>query len=115
MFMRLNKAICSFLLLVFFSFSISADEKVKPVPILIETEKGNIELELYPDKAPVTVANFLRYVDGKFYDGGQFHRTVKADNQPESKVKIQVIQAGINAAKTKDEFPPIKLERTRDT
>ncbi len=66
-------------------------------------------------KAPATVANFLRYVDGKFYDGGRFHRTVKPDNQPDSKVKIEVIQAGINPAKAKEEFAPIKLERTRDT
>src|SRR5205823_1109299 len=62
-----------------------------------------------------TVANFLRYVDGKFYDGGRFHRTVTPDNQPDNKVKIEVIQAGINPDKAKDEFAPIKLERTPDT
>jgi peptidyl-prolyl cis-trans isomerase A (cyclophilin A) len=53
-------------------------------------------------------------VDGKFYAGGQFHRTVTRDNQPDDKVKIEVIQAG-NPDKAKDELPPIKLERTRDT
>src|SRR5262249_13814874 len=53
--------------------------------------------------------------DGKFYVGGRFHRTVTPDNQPNNKVKIEVIQAGINPAKAKDEFPPINLERTRDT
>ncbi len=87
----------------------------KPVRVLIQTDKGDIEAELDPAKAPATVANFLRYVDGKFYDGGRFHRTVKPDNQPDNKVKIEVIQAGINPDKMKDEFPPIKLERTRDT
>jgi peptidyl-prolyl cis-trans isomerase A (cyclophilin A) len=61
------------------------------------------------------VANFLRYVDAKFYDGGRFHRTVTPDNQPDNKVKIEVIQAGINPEKSKEEFAPIKLERTRDT
>src|SRR5262249_12860449 len=47
--------------------------------------------------------------------GGRFHRTVKPDNQPDNKIKIEVIQAGIDPAWAKEEFPPIKLERTRDT
>jgi peptidyl-prolyl cis-trans isomerase A (cyclophilin A) len=86
-----------------------------PVRVVVQTPQGNIEVELYPAKAPVTVANFLRYVDGKFYDGGRFHRTVTHNNQPENKLKIEVIQGGINLEKAKQEFPPIKLERTRDT
>jgi peptidyl-prolyl cis-trans isomerase A (cyclophilin A) len=90
-------------------------DKDKVVRVLIETEKGDIEVELDGARAQVTVANFLRYVDGKFYDGGRFHRTVTKDNQPDDKVKIEVVQAGINPDKMKDEFPPIKLERTRDT
>jgi peptidyl-prolyl cis-trans isomerase A (cyclophilin A) len=92
-----------------------ADEKPKPVRVLIQTEKGDIEVELDAARAPKTVANFLRYVDGKFYDGGRFHRTVTPRNQPDNKVKIEVIQAGINPDRAKDELPAIKLERTRDT
>jgi len=92
-----------------------ADEPAKLVRVLIQTEKGEIEVELDAARAPVTVANFLRYVDGNFYDGGRFHRTVKPDNQPDNKVKIQVVQAGINPARAKEELPPIKLERTHDT
>jgi peptidyl-prolyl cis-trans isomerase A (cyclophilin A) len=106
---------CCFLVLALGSLSAIADEKAKTIRVLIETEKGDIEVELNAENAPATVANFLRYVDGKFYDGGRFHRTVKPDNQPDNKVKIEVIQAGIHQVKTKDEFPPIKLERTRDT
>lgn len=86
-----------------------------PVRVLIRTDAGDIEVELDAAKAPNTVANFLKYVDGKFYDGGRFHRTVTPDNQPDNKVKIEVIQAGINPAKMKDEFAAIKLEHTRDT
>jgi peptidyl-prolyl cis-trans isomerase A (cyclophilin A) len=89
--------------------------KNKPVRVLIQTEAGDIEVELDAAKAPNTVANFLKYVDGKFYDGGRFHRTVTPDNQPDNKVKIEVVQAGINPEKAKDEFKPIKLERTKDT
>jgi peptidyl-prolyl cis-trans isomerase A (cyclophilin A) len=93
----------------------AADDKSAPVRVRIETDLGDIDVALDAAKAPNTVANFLKYVDGKFYDGGQFHRTVTPDNQPKNKVKIEVVQAGINPAKAKDEFPPIKLERTRDT
>ena len=87
----------------------------KPVRVLIRTDVGDIEVELYPDKAAATVANFLKYVDGGFYAGGRFHRTVTPGNQPDSTVKIEVVQAGINPDKVKAEFPPVKLERTRDT
>jgi peptidyl-prolyl cis-trans isomerase A (cyclophilin A) len=92
-----------------------ADEKDKPVRVLIQTEKGDVELELDPARAPNTVANFLKYVEGKFYDGGRFHRTVKPDNQPDNKVKIEVIQGGIDPGRVKEELPPIKLERTSQT
>jgi cyclophilin family peptidyl-prolyl cis-trans isomerase len=87
----------------------------KPIRVVIQTDQGALEVELDAARAPNTVANFLRYVDAKFYDGGRFHRTVMPDNQPDNKVKIEVIQAGINPAKAKEEFPSIKLERTRDT
>jgi cyclophilin family peptidyl-prolyl cis-trans isomerase len=44
--------------------------------VAIKTNHGTIKLELYPDKAPVTVKNFLAYVDKKFYDGLVFHRVI---------------------------------------
>jgi peptidyl-prolyl cis-trans isomerase A (cyclophilin A) len=94
---------------------VGADEQAKPVRVLIQTDKGDITVEVDPSKAPATVANFLRYVDGGFYDGGQFHRTVTMKNQPNNEVKIEVIQCDINTAKRRDAFPPIKLERTSET
>jgi len=42
----------------------------------METSKGKIIIELYPDKAPKTVENFLAYVDSGFYDGTIFHRVI---------------------------------------
>lgn len=87
----------------------------EPVHVLLTTVRGEIEVELYPDQAPATVANFLRYVDGGFYTDGVFHRTVKPDNQPGSPVRIEVIQAGINPAREKEDGPALALERTRDT
>ena len=44
--------------------------------VLIKTSKGEIVLELYPAKAPVTVENFLKYVDDKHYDNTIFHRVI---------------------------------------
>ena len=87
----------------------------KPVRVRVQTTLGEIVLELDAVKAPNTTANFLKYVDAGHYDGGNFHRTVKMDNQPESTIKIEVIQAGVHADKAKAGFDPIKLERTNAT
>jgi len=83
-----------------------------PVRVRVQTELGDIVVEVDQAKAPITAANFLRYVDAGHYDGGTWHRTVKQDNQPESTIKIEVIQAGVHADKAKSAFPPITLERT---
>lgn len=45
--------------------------------VVLETGMGNITLELYPTQAPLTVKNFLAYVDEKFYDGTIFHRVIR--------------------------------------
>ncbi|BDQ35952.1 peptidyl-prolyl cis-trans isomerase B [Pseudodesulfovibrio nedwellii] len=45
--------------------------------VLLETPEGEILIELFPDKAPKTVENFLQYVDDEFYDGTLFHRVIK--------------------------------------
>ena len=45
--------------------------------VLMETSSGDILIELFEDKAPVTVANFLRYVDEEFYSNTIFHRVIK--------------------------------------
>jgi cyclophilin family peptidyl-prolyl cis-trans isomerase len=48
----------------------------KTVVVVIDTSMGRIKAELWPDKAPRTVDNFLRYTDEKFYDGLIFHRVM---------------------------------------
>ena len=45
--------------------------------VLLETSEGDILIELYPEKAPISVANFLQYVDDGYYDGTIFHRVVR--------------------------------------
>ncbi len=81
----------------------------KPVKLLMSTTLGDVEMTLYPDKAPVTVANFLRYVDAGAYRDGSFYRVVRHDNDNGSP-KITVIQGG--ARKGVVEWQPIPLETT---
>jgi peptidyl-prolyl cis-trans isomerase A (cyclophilin A) len=95
--------------------SATLDAQAKPVKVLVQTELGDIVLEVDAARAPATAANFLRYVDAGHYNGGTWHRTVKMDNQPESTVKIEVIQAGVNPEFAKSGFPAIALERTNVT
>jgi peptidyl-prolyl cis-trans isomerase A (cyclophilin A) len=83
------------------------------IKCMIRTEQGDITIELYPSKAPLTVANFLHYVDAHLYDSSSFFRAVTLQNQPNNKVKIEVIQGG-NIDSTK-EFAPIPLETTAQT
>ena len=83
--------------------------------VVVQTELGDIVIEVDSARAPGTAANFLKYVDAGHYDGGTLHRTVKMDNQPENQIKIEVIQAGVNPDRAKDGFPPIALERTNKT
>lgn len=80
---------------------------------LIKTTLGNITVELYTDKAPVTTANFLKYVDAHLYDSTSFFRAVTLQNQPKDSIKIEVIQGGdVDSLK---EYPPIHLETTEQT
>ena len=95
--------------------SIARPAAQAPVRVLVQTELGDIVLEIDTRRAPNTAANFLRYVNAGHYDGGTFHRTVKMDNQPDSPVKIEVIQAGVNPDRAKDGFAPIPIERTSAT
>jgi len=61
---------------IFLAFS-GVDAAAANPKVLMKTSKGDITIELYQDKAPITVANFLSYVDAKFYDGTIFHRVIK--------------------------------------
>ena len=81
----------------------------------METSLGTIAADLDSGRAPITVTNFLRYVDAHAYDNGRFHRTVRLDNQPNSPVKIEVVQAGTASSAAGPHWPPIALERTSIT
>jgi peptidyl-prolyl cis-trans isomerase A (cyclophilin A) len=92
-----------------------SDATAQPVAVRLETAMGPIDVEIDVAHAPLSAANFLRYVDAGRYDGGRFHRTVRKDNELRPEVPIEVVQAGVAPAHEAKEFPPIPLERTRDT
>lgn len=100
-----SKIIYSFfftLLFVAYPFIVSAEQDNPQV--LMKTTKGDLKIELYADKAPISVKNFLSYVDEKFYDGTIFHRVIKGF----------MIQGGGLAAdfREKPSKSPIKNEAT---
>ncbi len=78
-------------------------KKERSVPmVLISTSKGDIKLELYPEQAPITVANFLSYVEDGFYNATIFHRVIN---------KFMIQGGGFTAdMKQKPTKPPIKNE-----
>jgi peptidyl-prolyl cis-trans isomerase A (cyclophilin A) len=96
------------------STDLVAQKKSPLVHVVFSTDLGDFEVAVDRERAPVTAANFLRYVDAGHYNGGIFHRTVKLDNQPGNKVLIEVVQAGANSSSGPD-FPAIALERTNKT
>ena len=92
--------------------SISAFAQSAGVDVVITTSSGDIRVNVDTVRAPVTAANFLRYVDGDLYADGAFFRTVRAGNQPEDSVRIAVVQGGASSDNRDAFFDPVPLERT---
>lgn len=69
---------------------LSRNPKDKTVRVIMETELGNIELAIYPERAPISAANFLAHVDGGHYDNTSFYRATRFDKGS----SISVIQGG---------------------
>lgn len=88
-------------------------KKGNPV-IEVQTPKGNIQVELYVDKAPVTAGNFLTLVKKGVFDGGSFYRTVRSGND-KNPVSINVIQGGIQEKDSISGIKPIPHETTDQT
>ena len=82
------------------------------VEVVMSTEYGEVLIELDARSAPLTVANFLRYVDGEHYDGSTFYRTVRYEND-NGNPKIEVIQGGLRDGEAP--FEPIPHEDTEAT
>jgi len=87
----------------------------KKEQVIIVTELGDIHVAVDPENAPVTSANFLRYVDAGLFDSACFYRVVRPDNQPKDSVRIAVIQGGRYEEEETGGFPPIAHETTAQT
>jgi peptidyl-prolyl cis-trans isomerase A (cyclophilin A) len=84
-----------------------------PVDVAIQTSAGTIVVRLDPARAPITVKNFLHYVDAGTYNGTTIYRTVRRASEPQS--KIEVIQGGLNPQTANPMIQPIPLEPTSKT
>ena len=109
----------SFLLFIFFSVFIigCSQPKYKYPHVVIETKSGDIELELYADKAPKSVAAFLKNVDAGVYQNATFYRVLNEENQPSDAFKATLIQGGRWRTKPKNSkpIPVIPHETTQQT
>jgi len=83
--------------------------------VKMKTELGDIILEIDTINAPVTAVNFLKYVDDKIFNSAFFYRVVKMDNQPNNKIKIEVIQGGLGFDDSPLSLSPIEHETTDKT
>ncbi|PVM74519.1 peptidylprolyl isomerase [Caulobacter radicis] len=81
-----------------------------PTRVAVETPLGRIVIELHTKEAPITTANFLRYVDQKRYDGATFFRASRAPGAPE----YGLIQGGVQGDPRRV-LPPIAHEPTTRT
>ena len=94
-----------------------AQTKYNQPAIKIETNFGDIIIELYPQKAPITVKAFLSFVDSGLYKNSSFYRVLKAEDQPSSSFKTDLIQGGLWQVDYKKQLSlkGIPLETTRET
>ena len=80
--------------------------------VVLETELGAIRIEIYEERAPLSSASFLAYVDAGYYEGAAFYRVVTAENDNGSPL-IEVIQGGVTDDANR--LPPIGHETTQET
>lgn len=104
-----------FILFIFCFFSMTIAAVSANPKVMIRTGFGDITLEIYVDKAPITAGNFLKYVRENRFQGAAFYRVVREDNQPHNKIKIAVIQGGLMADIPERSLPPIAHETTAQT
>jgi peptidyl-prolyl cis-trans isomerase A (cyclophilin A) len=108
----------SILWLMILVLAFSCKQKLTGNPrVLIETAFGEIDIELYAQKAPVTVTAFLSYIDSGWYKRAGFYRVLHNDNQPSNAPKSYLVQGGIwkSNYKLASSVKGIPHESTRQT
>ena len=104
---------CLFILIALMALPVSCDRPATRV--VISTDIGDMTVEIYTDRAPVTAKNFLAHVERGSYTNSMFYRVVRMDNQPRNQVKIEVIQGGLFHDEVLDTVAPIRHEPTSET
>lgn len=96
------KKLFKYFIIITTCISVSCTQTKYEYPtVKIETNFGDIIVELYPAKAPKTVAAFLSYVDSGYYKESSFYRVLKKEDQPSIAFKSELIQGGIWGTKNK--------------
>jgi peptidyl-prolyl cis-trans isomerase A (cyclophilin A) len=103
-----------FLILLAIIFAACSSSNKNP-RIEIQTSVGDIEVELYADKAQKSVAAFLSYVDSGFYENTHFYRVLTDQNQPSDAFKSNLIQGGLWRTGRRKSLPGIQHEPTNQT
>ena len=110
---RIISSFCLFIACIVLNGCADTDKQSSAPFVTLMTDRGEITLELYTERAPVTVANFLAYVEAGHYDEGEIYRVVRFDND-RGDPKINVIQGGLNLAQAAP-LPSIEHETTDKT
>ncbi len=110
------KQLFSFLFVVMIFVGCSSKRYNHP-HVLIQTDAGDIEAELYTDKAPKTAGTFLQNAENGLYQKSSFYRILNDDNQPSDAPKSELIQGGIwkSNYKKASSLPGIPHESTKQT
>ncbi|WP_224018540.1 peptidylprolyl isomerase [Ferruginibacter albus] len=90
-------------------------KKYKNPHVAIQTKFGDIEVELFPENAPKSVAAFLSYVDSGYYKDASFYRALNDDNQPTGNASTALLQGGIWKTKPTMNISGIPHETTLQT
>lgn len=114
--MKYNSYIILFVSILTFQANLITGQEKSVDTVLIASGYGNIYLELYSYRAPLTCANFKRYIELAGNSGGEFYRTVRKNNQPDNLIQIDVIQGGFNISGIDSSLiRTVPLERTNLT
>lgn len=102
------------IIIIAFVLTVFACNSQNPI-VTISTDFGEIELEIFENKAPITAKHFMQNVDSNVFKDACFYRVVRLDNQPNNDIKIEVIQGGLFHDSIVDKLPTIKHETTKET
>ena len=113
--------ICTAMFLVCCDAESESEPTGKTIEVEFTTTLGSLTIELYPEKAPITVENFLAYIDSGFYDGTIFHRVIPrfmiqtgglTQDMKEKETKSPIKNEAMNGLKNKR--GTLAMARTRD-